>query len=654
MKKILFALMMLFVSCGIASAALFESGTKDAQPAVLYGKTDAGVIVPVKVDASGNMAIAPKQMFIDSTDDLGTVIDAIEASGVATQLNLAPGTYTKCGITITTPVKLSIRGSGTANTIISCTSSSADQQVFNISGQDATSYIDFKDLYISVDLTGNYIADGIFVDQTAGTSLTDSQLKFDNVKVYSHSSLGHVYGIRLQDASFDANNLNMNCLEEHTGHDCKCFWARMNSTIDASLSSYMRNSQITAGTGSNSSSFSARAISYYMDNSDHGGKTWNVYQYNTNAYAYQYVNTGGEKLGCYAVNDDTATNGTLNVYYYGGTCGSDYRAIRTSATSNAAINSKYSGTIFYGTSYIPDLIQSSGSATTRTYDAVIPVLGLYNTLANLPTLTGTNAVTGVGTSLIDLVGQTGATNTTASGSVTGGAGGLVSVVSGKGGAATATTGAGTGGAGGAITLTAGDGAAQTNASGTTNTGGAAGKISILGGAGGAANSGSSTDTGGAGSSIYLKPGAGGIGTDTNGADGNVFLAVNSTGTVTGNVMIRSNSVPDGPLVVAPPSSQTISAGNVITDDGCGTIKQITSAGAVTTDTTNTFTAPAVGNKGCCMKVINVGANNITLDNNANFKSAGGADVVMTADDAVTVCSNGSGGKWYQITALEAN
>lgn len=632
--------------------AVTESGSNDAQSVVLYGNYN-NTLVPLKVASDGS--ILPKQMFIDSSQNIGIVIDTIEASGVATQLNLAPGTYSACGITISSPVKLSIKGSGTANTIISCTSSSAAQQVFNISGQDATSYLDFEDLYISVDLTGNYTADGIFIDQTAGTSLTDSQVKFTNVKVYSHSSVGHAYGIRLQDTSFDADGLIMNCLEEDTGHDCKCFWARMNSTIDASLNSYMRNSQITAGTGSSSSSFSARAISYYMDNTDHGGKTWNVYQYNTNAYAYQYVNSGGERLGCYAVNDDTATNGTLNVYYYGGTCGSDsHRAIRNSATSNAAINSRYSGTVFYGTSYIPDLIQSSGSATTRTYDAVIPVLGLYNTLANLPTLTGTNAVTGVGTSLIDLVGQTGATNTTASGSVTGGAGGLVSVVAGKGGAATATNGAGTGGAGGAITLTAGDGAAQTNASGTTNTGGAAGRISILGGAGGAANSGSSTDTGGAGSSIYLKPGAGGVGTDTNGADGNVFLAVNSTGTVTGNVMIRSNSVPDGPLVVTPPSSQTISAGNVITDDGCGTIKQITSAGAVTTDTTNTFTAPAAGNKGCCMDVVNVGAQNITLDNNANFVSQGAADVVMTGNDAVRVCSTGSGGKWYQITPLEAN
>ena len=111
---------------------------------------------------------------------------------------------------------------------------------------------------------------------------------------------------------------------------------------------------------------------------------------------------------------------------------------------------------------------------------------------------------------------------------------------------------------------------------------------------------------------------------------------------------------NGGVLITPPASQTISAGSIITDNGCGTIKQITSAGAVTTDTTNTFTAPSGGNQGCCMEIINVGANNITLDNNANFVSAGAADVVMTANDAVKVCSTGASGKWYQVTPLEAN
>lgn len=103
------------------------------------------------------------------------------------------------------------------------------------------------------------------------------------------------------------------------------------------------------------------------------------------------------------------------------------------------------------------------------------------------------------------------------------------------------------------------------------------------------------------------------------------------------------------------SVQTIAAGNTVTADSCGSIKSISSAGAVTTDTTNTFTAPSADNKDCCMDVVNVGANNITLDNNANFVSFGAADVVLTANDSVRVCEyNGASGKWYQTGLLVAN
>lgn len=101
-----------------------------------------------------------------------------------------------------------------------------------------------------------------------------------------------------------------------------------------------------------------------------------------------------------------------------------------------------------------------------------------------------------------------------------------------------------------------------------------------------------------------------------------------------------------------PTAQTIAAGNTVASDGCGTVKRITSAGAVTTDTTNTFTAPGDANNGCCMDVVNNGANNITLDTNALFVSFGGFDVVLTANDAVRVCSDGS--KWYQTGLLVAN
>lgn len=121
-----------------------------------------------------------------------------------------------------------------------------------------------------------------------------------------------------------------------------------------------------------------------------------------------------------------------------------------------------------------------------------------------------------------------------------------------------------------------------------------------------------------------------------------------TDTRTTQMILDNNGVRRSPM----PSAQTITAGTIIAADSCGGLKQITSSGSVTTSTTNTFTAPATANNGCCMDVVNTGSNNITLDNNANFKSAGAADVVMTGTDSVRVCSNGSA--WYQISALLAN
>lgn len=134
-----------------------------------------------------------------------------------------------------------------------------------------------------------------------------------------------------------------------------------------------------------------------------------------------------------------------------------------------------------------------------------------------------------------------------------------------------------------------------------------------------------------------------------GAPGNHQLFLRADG----NVGI-GNTAPDGRFVVSMPATQTIAATNTITGDGCGTVKRITAASAVTTNTTNTFTAPSASNSGCRMSVCNVGASSITLDNNALFQSAAGANVVLTAADCVEVASTGVGGAWYQLAPVSAN
>lgn len=133
--------------------------------------------------------------------------------------------------------------------------------------------------------------------------------------------------------------------------------------------------------------------------------------------------------------------------------------------------------------------------------------------------------------------------------------------------------------------------------------------------------------------------------------GNLLTVVPNTGDVTvtpsGGDYTLSGSF--HPIYVA---TQTIAGGNTVAADACGSIKNISSAGAVTTNTTNTFTALSV-NQPCIMNVVNVGSNNITLDNNANFKSPGGADVVMTGNDSIVVGTT-DGTVWYAISALVAN
>ena len=101
-----------------------------------------------------------------------------------------------------------------------------------------------------------------------------------------------------------------------------------------------------------------------------------------------------------------------------------------------------------------------------------------------------------------------------------------------------------------------------------------------------------------------------------------------------------------------PATQTIAAADTITANACGGYKRVTAAGAVTTGTTNTFTAPDPERAPCEMLLCNVGANAITLDNNALFKSIGAADIVLGADDCTRVVSDGT--VWRSAGRLVAN
>jgi hypothetical protein len=134
--------------------------------------------------------------------------------------------------------------------------------------------------------------------------------------------------------------------------------------------------------------------------------------------------------------------------------------------------------------------------------------------------------------------------------------------------------------------------------------------------------------------------------DTNGV---TRVTVGATNTVTGNLTV-TGTLTNGSMsaMATPPAVQTLGAGATIAADGCGTLKRLACTTDRTTSTTDTFTAPAAGNTGCFMFVVNTSTNVITLDSNTNFKSVGGADVALAAGNILGVASDGT--YWYQVTA----
>lgn len=109
-------------------------------------------------------------------------------------------------------------------------------------------------------------------------------------------------------------------------------------------------------------------------------------------------------------------------------------------------------------------------------------------------------------------------------------------------------------------------------------------------------------------------------------------------------------VNNGPIMALAVAAQTIASGDTIFSDGCGTVKQVTASGAVSTSATVTFSTPSVlsdgtANTGCVMTVVNSGANTITLKNNATALTYGGVDVNLPSAGSVMFISNG--GTWVQ-------
>lgn len=114
----------------------------------------------------------------------------------------------------------------------------------------------------------------------------------------------------------------------------------------------------------------------------------------------------------------------------------------------------------------------------------------------------------------------------------------------------------------------------------------------------------------------------------------------------------------GNILKIPPSTQVVGSGATIdVSKSCGGVLFLSSVGAVTTDTTNTFTVSSGNatdgtyNNGCQVTLINVdSADAITLDANARFVTFDGNNVVLAANGgSVHIASYSAGVTWVQTT-----
>lgn len=127
----------------------------------------------------------------------------------------------------------------------------------------------------------------------------------------------------------------------------------------------------------------------------------------------------------------------------------------------------------------------------------------------------------------------------------------------------------------------------------------------------------------------------------------LLLQSNQTLTVQGPANFSGPVSMTGGQLTAIPAPQTVAAAFQINADACGGIKQITSAGVVTSSTTTPLPAAAAANSGCMMDIVNVGPASITVKLVAgSYNWNGAADVVLGSSDTFTVGSNGS--QWFEF------
>lgn len=112
--------------------------------------------------------------------------------------------------------------------------------------------------------------------------------------------------------------------------------------------------------------------------------------------------------------------------------------------------------------------------------------------------------------------------------------------------------------------------------------------------------------------------------------------------VNGDGQVSDDLIVGGDLFHTAVATQTITASATIDLTGaCNGLVRIRADGDVTTNTTNTFTAPSAANVGCVYYVVSVADNGgtITLDDNAHFNTV--ANVAVGTNDGFVIVQSGN-------------
>lgn len=120
-----------------------------------------------------------------------------------------------------------------------------------------------------------------------------------------------------------------------------------------------------------------------------------------------------------------------------------------------------------------------------------------------------------------------------------------------------------------------------------------------------------------------------------------FTLGNDDAYIKGDVEIDGSQYNDGQAYSLSVATETIAAGGTITANACGGLKRINAASDVTTDTTNTLTAPSTAGR-CRMLIVNVSATQtIYLDSNSLFGVTSAASLPIGPKGSVLVWSDGT-------------